>query len=280
MTALGSQQAGGAPAARLGQAAAPMVSVARMVTIGWWLQLKIRSRSAFDLMLAVLYPIFYASAIFLLFRQTTTGPGLIGTAVGTSAIGVWSSTTTTASDTLQAERRQGTLELLVVAPTLFPLTILPITFSMATTGLYSLVATLLWGRIAFGIPIAVHDPAGFASAAIATVLAIGLVGFLQAVTMVRFRAAWAIGAALDMPVWLICGFLIPLSVLPAWVRPVAWMLPPTWGAYALRAAALGGSPWLDILICVALGTCYAVAGTILSFRLVDAARTHATLTLT
>lgn len=28
--------------------------------------------------------------------------------------------------------------------------------------------------------------------------------------------AWAIGTALELPVWLLCGFLIPLSLLPAW----------------------------------------------------------------
>jgi ABC-2 type transport system permease protein len=264
----------------LGQAAAPVLSAARLAAIGWWLQLKIRSRSAFDLMLAVVYPLIFASAIFLLFRQTATGAGLIGVAVGASAIGVWSATTTTASDALQAERRQGTLELLVLAPRLFPLVILPITLSMTSTGLYSLVTTLLWGRIVFGIPIMFHDPVGFVCAVAAIVVAIGLIGFLQAVTMVRFRAAWAIGAALDMPVWLICGFLVPLSVLPAWVRPVAWILPPTWGVYALHAAAFGGSPWLDILICVAIASGYAVVGTMWSFRLLDAARAAATLALT
>src|SRR6202035_994386 len=98
-----------------------------------------------------------------------------GVAVGASAIGVWSATTTTASDALQAERRQGTLELLVLAPRLFPLVILPITLSMTSTGLYSLVTTLLWGRIVFGIPIMFHDPVGFVCAVAAIVVAIGLI---------------------------------------------------------------------------------------------------------
>ena len=83
-----------------------------------------------------------------------SGPALRRAAVGASVMGVWSAVSTTAASSLQQERRQGTLELLVAAPTPFPLLIVPITLSMATIGLYSLVATLLWGRFVFGIPIA------------------------------------------------------------------------------------------------------------------------------
>jgi ABC-2 type transport system permease protein len=255
------------------------VSALRLVGVAWWLQMKMRSRSAFEGVLGVLWPLFFATTIFLMYRQTAAGTALIGAAVGAGAMGVWSATSTTASGALQSERRQGTLELLVVAPARFPLLVLPIALSMTTIGLYSLVATLLWGRLAFGIPISFHDPGGFVCAMVAITIAIALVGFLEAVMMVRYRAAWAIGTALELPVWLLCGFLVPLSALPAWVRPVAWVLPPTWGVYALRAAALGGSPWLDILLCLALGGGYAVAATILSYRLVDSARTHATLAL-
>ena len=119
----------------------------------------------------------------------------------------------------------------------------------------------------------------FVLAALATALAIGIVGFLESVAAVRYRASWALGSSLELPVWLICGFLVPLSLLPDWVRPISWLLPPTWGVAAVRAAALGGSAWLDIGLCVLTASCYAVAGVLLSRRLVDSARVHATLAL-
>ena len=68
---------------------------------------------------------------------------------------------------------------------------------------------------------------------------------------VRFRAAWMVGNLFEFPVWTICGFLIPLALLPGWVEPVAWVLAPTWGMSALRNAALGGSAWPDIGMCIA-----------------------------
>jgi ABC-2 type transport system permease protein len=151
---------------------------------------------------------------------------------------------------------------------------------MATIGGYSMVTTLLWGRLVFGIQIPVRDPIAFAAAILVTVMAIGTLGFLIAITSVRYRTAWALGSALEMPVWLICGFLVPVASLPSWVRPVSWLLAPTWGMAAIRSAASGGSPLLDLVRCAALATGYGVVGALLSRRLLDSARTRATLALT
>ena len=119
-----------------------------------------RSRSAFDGILGVIYPMFFATSVLLMYRQAGSEEALINAAVGASMLGVWSAVATTAAISLQAERRQGTLELLVAAPTPFTLLLVPMTLAMATIGLYSLVATLLWGRFAFGIPISLEAPAG------------------------------------------------------------------------------------------------------------------------
>jgi ABC-2 type transport system permease protein len=253
--------------------------VLRLVAVGWWLQLKMRSRSSFDGILSIVYPLFFATTVFLLYRQNGDDAALVAAAVGASVMGVWSAVSTTASSSLQQERRQGTLELLVGCPTPFSLVIVPATVAMATIGLWSMLATLLWGRFVFGIEISFEQPLVFVVAAVVTAFSIGLVGFLQAVASVRYRSSWALGTAFEMPVWLICGFLVPLSLLPDWVRPISWLLPPTWGVAAVREAALGGSPWPNIAMCLLTGAAYAVVGALLARRLVDSARVHATLAL-
>ena len=256
------------------------MSTLRLVAVGWWLQLKMRSRSSFDGLLSIVYPMFFATTIFFMYRENGDEAALVSAAVGASCMGVWSAVSTTASTTLQGERRQGTLELLVGSPTPFSLVIVPATVSMATIGLWSLVATLLWGRLVFGIPISFDQPLVFVVAALALALSLGLVGFLQAVSSVRYRSAWALGSLFEFPVWLICGFLVPLSILPDWVRPISWLLPPTWGVAAVRDAALGGNAWPDVALCLLTGAAYAVVGVALARRLVDSARGNATLALT
>lgn len=258
-----------------------MTATLRLVAIGWLMQLKMRSRSAFDGALGIIYPLFFATTVLLVYRQNGDEAALVAAAVGASVMGVWSAVSTTAASSLQQERREGTLELLVASPRQFSLVVLPMTVAMATIGLYSLVATLLWGRFVFGIHISFAHPVEFVVAALVTAAAIGVIGFLEAVASVRYRSAWALGSALELPVWLICGFLVPLSLLPDWVRPISWLLPPTWGVAAVRDAALGGgSPWPDIALCILTGAAYGVIGALVSRRVVDSARSDATLALT
>jgi ABC-2 type transport system permease protein len=252
----------------------------RLLAVGWWLQLKMRSRSAFDGILAIVYPMFFATSVLLMYRQGGSTSALVGAAVGASVLGVWSAVATTASTSLQQERRLGTLELLVAAPRPFALLVVPMTLAMGTIGLYSLLATLLWGRFAFGIPVSLEHPVVFLLASIVTAIGVSLMGFLLAVSAVRYRGAWALGTAFEFPVWLICGFLVPVASLPDWVAPISWVLPPTWGAAAIRDAAFGGSPWGDIALCLLLSLVYGVIGMWLCGRLLTSARTNATLALT
>jgi hypothetical protein len=47
----------------------------------------------------------------------------------------------------------------------------------------------------------------------------------------------------------------------------------------VRAAAIGGDPLPGIAVCLGLAAVYGIAGSWLAVRLIDAARTHATLAL-
>jgi ABC-2 type transport system permease protein len=252
----------------------------RVIVVGWWLHLKMASRSAFDGILGILYPLFFATTVFFMYGQSDDPNALIVASVGASAMGVWSAVSTSAATTLQRARSQGTLELLVCAPRPFPLLIAPTTLALATIGLYSFVATLLWGRFAFDIHISISEPLKFIVASLALTFSIGLMGFLLAIVSVRYRSAWALGTAFEFPVWLLCGFVIPIGLLPNWTEPISKALPPTWGIEAMDNAASGhGAVWGAVALCVLLGVFYAVIAALLADRVINSARTNATLAL-
>ena len=252
----------------------------RLLGIGWQFHFKMIMRSAFDGVGQVIYPLFFATVAFFVFRAGDSPRTLLYASLGSAVMGMWSATSTTAGSAMQRERWQGTLEALVATPTNFALILLPVTIAMATIGIYSLVATLLWGRLLFGIHLTFVHPVMFVLSIPATVLTFGALGFLFAVCFVRFRAAWALGNMFEYPVWLICGFLVPLTFFPYWVRPISWILAPTWGMNAIRESSLGGSPLPDLLMCFALGTAYIALGFLVMDRLLRAARERAALSLT
>src|SRR5215204_1743898 len=79
-------------------------------------------------------------------------------------------------------------------------------------------------------------------------LAIGMLGLMTAATFVIYRAAFHLGVAMQYPVWIVTGLLVPLSVLPAFVEPISWFLAPTWGFRAIRDATLGGPAWAGMAV--------------------------------
>ncbi len=255
--------------------------LARSLAVGWLLHFKQESRNPFFLWIVICTPLIYATMAYFLFRGGTAGDELVGAAVGTGMMGIWSLTTTAAAAALQWRRRLGILELLVAAPLPFWAILAPITIAISALGVYSLVASLLYTRLLYGVSLEVGDWLAFAVAVPIGILAIGMLGFMLGAAFVRFRAAWAVGNLFEFPVWTICGLLIPIAVLPAWVEPVAWMFAPTWGMNALRDAALGASsPWDDVAMCAALTVVYAGIGIVLLRVFLASARRRGTLALT
>jgi len=255
------------------------VRALRLIWVGWIYQFKQLRRSSFDFFLAILWPIFFGTVAFFMFRSGGEPGALIYAGLGAAVMGIWTATSLAAGTALQRERWHGTLELLVAAPAHFALILLPVGLATSTIGIYCMAATLLWGRFAFGIDLPLDEPLMMALAVPATLLSIGALGFLIAVAFARYRHAWALGSMTEYPMWLICGFLVPIALLPDWVGPISWVLAPTWGMNAIRESSVGGTPLGDIAMCFALGTAYVTLGVLLTDRVLRAARERASLSL-
>jgi ABC-2 type transport system permease protein len=258
----------------------------RLVLVGLRFQVKMLSRSSFNGILGILYPLFFATVAFFMYRAGAKD-ALPYASLGAAVMGIWSSTSTSAGSAMQRERWHGTLELLVAAPSPFSLVMLPTTIAMSFLGLYSMAATLFWGRVAFGIHVQVAHWLPFCIGIAVTVVSIGMCGFLMAVAFVRYRAAWALGNLFEYPVWLTCGFLVSIDEFHSHtVRVIAWALAPYWGMNGIRQAASGATdgipdtPWPDIGMCAALGLVYLAIGMAVSDYMLRAARKNATLALT
>lgn len=253
----------------------------RLFYAGWLFHLKSLSNSLFFVLISVLQPVIFASIAFFMYESGRRPGTLLYVALGAGLMGIWSSTLFGSGGAIQWQRWQGTLEIVVAAPAPFLLVLVPLTLATATIGLYSIVGTLFWGRLFFGVPLDFVHPFQLAVALPATVISLGLMGLLLASTFVLYRQASAFSNLLEYPVWLATGLLVPLSLLPGWVTWISWGLAPTWGIKAIRAAALGGGDaWSAIGMCVLLGAVYLVLGAIFMKNFERLARQRATLSLT
>ncbi len=253
----------------------------RLFYAGWLFHLKSLSNSLFFVLISVLQPVIFASIAFFMYESGRRPGTLLYVALGAGLMGIWSSTLFGSGGAIQWQRWQGTLEIVVAAPAPFLLVLVPLTLATATIGLYSIVTTLVWGRVFFGVPLAFAHPFQLAIALPATVVSLGLMGLLLASTFVLYRQASAFSNLLEYPVWLATGLLVPLSLLPGWVTWISWGLAPTWGIKAIRTAALGGGDaWSAIGMCLLLGVVYLVLGAVFMKNFERLARRRATLSLT
>lgn len=252
----------------------------RLLRVAWVLNVKQLTRSSFDGLLAILWPLFFATVAFFMFRAGGDPDALVYAALGAAVMGIWTATSVSAGSAVQRERWHGTLELLVAAPAHFSLVLLPLAFATSAIGVYCMTTTLLFGRFVFGIHLTLEHPLLMAAAIPATILSIGALGFLLATCFARYRAAWALGAMMEYPIWLLCGFLVPLSLLPGWSHPISWALAPTWGMRAIRESSTGGTPLPDIGMCFLLGSIYVALGILVTESVLRSARRSASLSLT
>ena len=88
-----------------------------------------------------------------MFRSGGSRGTLLYAALGAGMMGIWSSTLFGSGGAIQWQRWQGTLELLVASPPPFVSCCCRSRSPPRSSALYSLAATLVWGRVFFDVPL-------------------------------------------------------------------------------------------------------------------------------
>ena len=123
------------------------LSTARKVWAITWFNVRMLLASEFFVLITFVAPLIFATLGFFLYRSGggTAGQTLLYVALGAGMMGVWSTTLFGCGGAIAWQRWEGTLELLVCAPTRYDLILVGQTFGAVVFGFYGIVATLIWG---------------------------------------------------------------------------------------------------------------------------------------
>ncbi len=254
----------------------------RLISFVTWFNVRMLLASEFFILLTFISPLIFATLAFFLFKSGggTAGQTLLYVALGAGMMGVWSTTLFGCGGAIAWQRWEGTLELLVNAPSRYDFILVGQTFGAVVFGFYGIVATLAWGVLLFGMPIEATYPLILPLSLAAAIVSLGALGMLIATTFVLYRHANALGNLLEYPIWLIAGLLVPVATLPFWVQPISWLLAPTWGMEAIRGATIGAEPPVfAIVMCFVLAVVYYLAARVTLVFVLAKARRDATLSL-
>jgi ABC-2 type transport system permease protein len=188
-----------------------------------------------------------------------------------------------ASEIVFQERNEQTLELVVASPAPYYFVLLARVLVLTSLGLVGALESWLIARLVFGLHISVHHP----GVALATLLCTSLAA---AGTALLTTSLFALGTqvrtfqnAVNGPLYLLGGVLVPASYLPAWLQPLSPFVFFYWAANLLRAALSPDQPQgiARGLSCIlALGACTALLGALCLSRMLNHLRREGSLGLT
>ncbi|HET7144768.1 MAG TPA: hypothetical protein VFI68_12180, partial [Anaerolineales bacterium] len=72
-------------------------------------------------------------------------------------------------------------------------------------------------------------------------------GLTIAPVFIMYRSVQQWENAMEFPVYIICGFLFPIALLPQWTTPISYLLPPYWAAMALHGTSTALMPFNQVL---------------------------------
>jgi len=165
---------------------------------------------------------------------------------------------------LDDRERYRTLKYLYVAPISIPMYLFGRAVARFITGSLAVVITLAAGVLFFGVPInlaAVDWPLLLAALPLG-VLCLALLGIIVGTwTMTLRTEPWFAGEALGAALYLFSGAIFPITILPAALQPIGFILPLTYWLELLRRALLGpGAAAFPTLAGLSNGQLFAILG--------------------
>ncbi len=157
--------------------------------------------------------------------------------VGSGLTGLWSNLLFISGNSINVERWIGTLESLVGMPTPFEVIVFGKNLANVFQSLLSMVVSYLLAAVFFGYSLSLTQPLLFFATLFLSMFAFICFGLTIAPIFVMYRSVQQWQNAMEFPVYILCGFLFPIALLPGWVTPISYLFPPYWAAVALHGTS-------------------------------------------
>ncbi len=162
--------------------------------------------------------------------------------VGSGMTGIWSSLLFISGNSINVERWSGTLESLVGMPTSLSVIVFGKNLANVGQSLLSMVVAFSLAVLLFDYDLTFSQPLLFIISLLLTVIAFISFGLVIAPVFVMNPSVQRWQNAMEFPIYILCGFLFPIAMLPQWTTPISYLLTPYWAARALHGTSTGNAP--------------------------------------
>jgi ABC-2 type transport system permease protein len=202
---------------------------------GTRIQLRLFRRNAGHLLVFTTIPFF--SAIFLSSLRAADRTDLDPYAViAPTLMALWLVSLDLAGSIIDDDREEGMLELFTASPANLTLMLTGRVLVISVAGLFAFAEASLTARVFFGVSLPTAHPWHLLLTLLATVLATAGTATVMAGAFVTARSAKRFANTLGYPFYVLGGVLVPVTLLPLWIRPASWFIYLYWSADLLRSA--------------------------------------------
>ncbi len=181
-------------------------------------------------------PISNTILLYYMFRNSLMSDFMTYVIVGAGLSSLWECICFSSVGDINRERWYGTLPIIFCAPAGFNLIILGKIIGNTVLSLASLVITVLTAKILFGASIRIANVLFFLIALILAICTFVVISQAFAYLLTLSRKTTLYMNCLSIPIALVCGFVIPVELLPKWILPLSYSLPLTWAVKLFRGA--------------------------------------------
>ena len=221
---------------------------------------------AFVIFAIVVQPIIIAVLALWMLRERG-GDFAVFVVIGSGMTGLWSGLLFISGNSVTEERWVGTLENLVASPTPMQVVVLGKNLANVIQSLLSMVASYAIVAWLFQLDVTIAQPLLFIVSLALTVIAFICFGLIMASFFIISPAVQNFQNGLEFPVYILCGFLFPIALLPGWTTPLSYLLTPYWAAQALHGTATGAISMDSLLLSWGMMIFFSVVYVLVSQRL-------------
>lgn len=229
----------------------------------------------------IIYPILASITFYFIYAGKSDETFIAYVFLGTAITSMWSSISFSSAGDIDRERFMGALEVIFTAPTKFVVIMLGKVIGNTILGVLSMLISFLVVIVLYQVPFIIKHPLLFTITMLLGVLSFIFIAMLLSGLLTISRNTRVLMNCIDYPVFILCGTMFPMEVLPSWIRPLSYILSPT---YVLKLARMSISGvenytllWYYLMGLLATTFLYLI-GYLKFYKIIDIkARTKATL---
>jgi len=200
----------------------------------------------------IVNPISNTILLYYMFRNSQMSDFMTYVILGAGLSSLWECICFSSVGDINRERWYGTLPAIFCAPAGFNLIILGKIIGNTVLSLISLGITVLTAGILFGAGIRIANLSGFLLAFLLSICTFVVISQVFAYLLTLSRKTILFMNCLSIPIALVCGFVIPVELLPNWIFPLSYSLPMTWAVKLIRGTFDVNFTENEYLFCLAI----------------------------